>query len=142
MLPILIGIFTTYRFEMSRALCRLSSHSANCSNVTAAIRIREESSVELEKRVEVLEALCANLAGSQSALVAFLKVVILTTRREDIVEAFAQALEQNAAYVLNQPIEEGVLNEIELERRKTARILTNALTKVALPFPSAGATIR
>jgi hypothetical protein len=97
--------------------------------------------VELEKRVEVLEALCANLAGSQSALVAFLQVVILTTRREDIAEAFAQAMEQNAAYLLNQPLEEGVLNEIELERRKTARILTNALTKVALPFPWAGATI-
>ena len=75
-------------------------------------------------------------------MVAFLQVVILTTRREDIAEAFAQALEQNATYLLNQPIEEGVLNEIELERRKTARILTNALTKVALPFPWAGATIR
>jgi hypothetical protein len=96
--------------------------------------------MELEKRVEVLEALCANLAGSQSALIAFLQVVILTTRREDLADAFAQAIEQNVAYLLNEPVQEHVLNEIERERRKTARILNNALTKIARPFPWAAAT--
>jgi hypothetical protein len=45
--------------------------------------------VELEKRAEVLEALCAILPEAKSALVAFLQVVMLTASREDIAEAFA-----------------------------------------------------